>query len=413
MPLGHNPNDPLSAHVAEVGKIKKPPVSAVVPKADMHGHLSLAHSVEMFVRRVKHKRTALGPDFLLERDRRYYDDLTQHHNTYESLRTITNTPQELAQVAQTFFERTAREGGIYIETSNSFRNESDFEWQMEAIHGAIDAAKANFGITTRIVATSLRNAGHEHAEKAARYLARNKNRFPYVTGFGLVGEENVDAFSSYKTALAIAFNEAGLGLAPHVSEQHPHNAVEFFDTIPREAFDIKETDSRRLRVGHGTLVHMSSELIKRFADHNVCFEALLSANKRIDLPAETRAMQVGHVVETACGAKATLDQPLRRYFKDLTKHPIKDFIDAGIPVCLGSDNPLLMDTNIGKEYSQAYIAGVTDWKDTLQLTRNAIKYANIDFVERVRLNGYLDRYDAQMKTGQPPKTTALGYHLSY
>jgi len=64
----------------------------------MHVHISLALSVEIFLRRVKDTRTSLTAEFLLQRDKRYYPTLQDFHLTYEAMRHITATPEELAEV---------------------------------------------------------------------------------------------------------------------------------------------------------------------------------------------------------------------------------------------------------------------------------------------------------------------------
>lgn len=378
----------------------------------MHVHISLALSNETFIRRVKKKRTPLNIDFIVERETRYYPDLTKFHATYESMRHMTSTPQELADTVQHYLERIAREGTIYAEISNSFREGADFEAQMEAVSAGIEAARHNTGIESRIVVTTLRDHGPEKAEAAAKFLKTYTN--PYITAFGLVGDEGVNQFMGFSKALHIAWHEAGLGLTPHVAEQHLHNAVDFLQAVPREAFDHAPRDMRRLRIGHGVLIHTSSDLMLEFADRKICMEMCLSANKRIGLPKSTKAIKQGDVITAQNGHhSATIDTPLLNYYESLEAHPIQHFIDAGIPVCLGSDNPLLMNTNIGKEHSLAYNAGVTDIQDHLQITRNALVYANIDPITRTRLLSLVDEYAMIINGGDLPVTSMLGYQKAF
>lgn len=391
--------------------IKRPLVPIGMPKAEMHIHISLALSNEVFLRRIQEMRTPIKPEFLLERDHRYYPDLKDHHRMYEAMRHITSTPDELAQVTQMYLERIAREGAIYAEISNSFRNPALFESQMDAISEAIECARHNTGIEARIVVTTLRDMGHQQAEMAARYLAEHPRKL--VTCFGLVGDESLDRLSDYKTAMAIAFNEAGLGLAPHVAEQYLHNAVDFLDALPKEALNRAANDDRRVRAGHATLTHTSQRLMDKFAEHAICIESCLSANKRINVPHETRALKMGDTITGASGEVITLDRPLTLYFNDLGNHPLTRFVQAGIPVCLGSDNPLLQNTNIGKEYSLAVKAGLTDMHDVLTLTENAIRFANVDAATRATLMARVDTYRNHMRAGTVPDTTALGYRRAY
>jgi adenosine deaminase len=397
------------AKTAHSDKIPLVPIS--LPKAEMHIHIGLALSHEVFLRRIQKGRTPIKADFLIDRSLRYYDDLTQHHATYEQMRHITSTPSELAQVTQDYLERIAREGAIYAELSSSFRDERTFDTMTDAIEEGIRCARANTGIEARIVVTAIRNMGAAHAEQAARHLATRRREF--VTAFGMVAEENLDAFGDYSKALNIAWHEAGLGLAPHVAEQYVHNAVDFLATIPKAAFDVHPDDPRRVRAGHATLIHLSSDLMQQFAERRICVEVCLSANKRINLPAETRAAVPGDVVTTPAGRSIRLDRPLHVYFKNLWQHPLKDFVAAGIPVCLGSDNPLLQNTNIGKENSLAVKASLTDLAGALQMTENAIRYANIDMMTRLALMQKVDLYRTSLRAGKAPSATAHGYQRAF
>ena len=387
--------------------VKKPEVHYTFPKAEMHVHISLALSNDMFGRRVKSRRTPLELDFLVDRDRRYYRDLPEFHATYENCRGMTETYRELANVVQSYLERIAREGAIYAEISNSFREGDEFSRQMEAVQAGIEAARENTGIESRIVVTSLRNYGPEKAEQAV--LALQKLNNPYITAFGLVGDESVNRLSDFKRSLHMAW-DAGLGLTPHVAEQHLHNAVDFLESVPQEAWDINPTDQRRLRVGHGVLIHMSNDLMQEFADRKICMEMCISANKRIGLPEETKNLRIGQIISSTNEKRQiTIDNPLRQYYEVAEEHPIADFMKRGIPICLGSDNPLLMNTNIGKETSMAYKAGVTSESDTLSLTRSAITHANVDPITRNRLMAHVDRYKTALEVNHRPDRTSLGY----
>jgi adenosine deaminase len=390
---------------------KAPLVPISLPKAEMHIHIGLALSPEVFLRRIQKGRTPIKPEFLIERTHRYYDSLAHHHATYERMRHITSTESELAQAAQDYLERIAREGAIYAEISYSFRGVDVFERQIAALQEGIMCAHANTGIEARIVVTAIRNMGAANAETAAKHLASHHHDL--VTGFGLVGEENLDAFSDYERALHIAWHDAGLGLAPHVAEQFVHNAGDFLRTVPKEALSVRAGDHRRLRAGHATLIHLSSDLMAAFADHKICVEACLSANKRINLPDETRAHRIGDVVRTAAGREVTLDQPLRHYFKNLPDHPLGVYVARGIPVCQGSDNPLLQNTNIGKEHSLAVKAGLTDVAGALEMTANAVRYANVDATIRASLMEKIDDYRAYMRDGHVPDTTPFGYRRAF
>lgn len=397
---------------------KKPLVGIDLIKVENHVHGSLAASPELFLYRQQKGRTEVSADFLFNPKLRYYEDLEFFHGTYERIRKITRTKYELAQVIQEYCERVFREGGVYVELSNSFRNAADFEWQMEAIEEGIEAALDNFhGGAISVVITGLRAdginvgmSGPEHALEAAEYLAARK--FKYVRAFGIVGPENGDCMADYAPAFRVAWHEAGLGLVPHVSEQYLHNLPDVLDALPAEPGITDTRDNRRIRFGHGTMIHLSTEAMRMIADMGICLEVCLSANKRIGLPFDVRTTEIGDVVTGRNGKTITVDRPLRRYFNDITQHPLTMFRDAGIPMCLGSDNPLLMNTNIGKEYSLAVKAGYAEM-ETLAFTENGIRYANTDTETRARLMDMLTDYRAKVAAGNRPTKTALGYKYAY
>lgn len=401
----------MSPQVTATPADKKPLFPFGMPLAEMHIHISLALSTEVFLRRIKQGRTTIKPEFLLERDRRYYPTLAAHHAVYEQMRHITATPSELAQVTQDYLERIAREGAIYAELSNSFRDPKQFESQMDAIEEAIRCARHNTGIEARIVVTAIRNMGAGHAEEAASHMAAHPREL--VTAFGLVGEEGLDCLAEYERAFAIAFHEGGLGLPPHISEQFLHNAIDFLHVVPKEALSLKADDRRRLRAGHAALIHCSSQLMEEFAAAGVGIEGVLSANNRINLPEETRRMRVGDVIRSRSGREVKVDLPLRHYFKNVAEHPLALYKARGLPLCLGSDNPLLQNTNIAKEYSLAVKAGLVQMEDVLDLTANAIRFANVDVVTRTALMQKVDLYRAQMAAGKLPEQAPNGYRRAY
>ncbi len=369
-----------------------PLVSYRLPKAEMHTHISMACPNWL----VEEKQDAIENEALDcifdNKQKRYYPDLSNFHATYEALNDFVQTEEDLMCVTKSYLTQIAAEGCIYAEISNSFRNESRFETQIEILTTVIDEVKEETGLETRIVATSLRNHGAIKAEAMADYLSfkKNDNAFRYVTGFGLVGDEGVDSIAEYKQAFHKAWHEAGLGLTPHVGEQYVENVIDFLGAVPDDALKIKSDDHRRLRVGHGTLTYLSTALLDIYADHDICFEVCLSANKRIGLPSQTRNLRPNMVVGE--DSALILNQKLRQYYNALQNHPLPVFVERGISVCLGSDNPFLMNTSIGKEYALAVKNDLQQEGDLIQFTRHAIEHGNMESATRRKLLEKVSQY---------------------
>jgi adenosine deaminase len=56
------------------------------------------------------------------------------------------------------------------------------------------------------------------------------------------------------------------------------------------------------------------------------------------------------------------------------EHPIRRFAEYGIPVVLGTDDPVQICTTIGREYAVAHAIGFSP-TELLALTRNAVQAA--------------------------------------
>ncbi len=77
-----------------------------------------------------------------------------------------------------------------------------------------------------------------------------------------------------------------------------------------------------------------------------------------------------------------------------TKHPIRQFVESGIPVVLCTDNPVQVCTTIGREYTIAHALGFST-NELLDVTRHAIQVA---FTSPQRRNELLNELN---KWGDP------------
>ena len=131
------------------------------------------------------------------------------------------------------------------------------------------------------------------------------------------------------SGLAERAADAGLGITVHAGEFSTAN-IEAALRVPGIT-----------RIGHGVHAATTPELLQRLADSGVTVECCLTSN-------------------VVLGAVPSLDE-----------HPIRKFVDAGVPVTLSSDDPMRLCTTIAGEYEQAASLGF-DESDLLSFTRNGI-----------------------------------------
>jgi adenosine deaminase len=129
-----------------------------------------------------------------------------------------------------------------------------------------------------------------------------------VVGFDIAGAEKPFPPILFKEAYALA-REMGFRLTAHAGEDSgPENVWSAVDVLGVE------------RIGHGVSAARDAELLKRLAKDRITLEVCLSSN-----------LQTGAV-------------------EDLAKHPLRKFMDAGVPVTLASDNPTVSSTTLTEEY---------------------------------------------------------------
>jgi adenosine deaminase len=167
---------------------------------------------------------------------------------------------------------------------------------IRAAAAGVEEGAAATGVPAGIVIAALRHHDEETNERVARAAARAAGRG--VTGFDLAGDESRwPSHEPFAGAFRIAA-AAGLGLPCPAAEAAGPGAVE--DAV--RVLGVR-------RIGHGAHLAEDPEALQRAADQGVVIEVCPTSN-------------------VYTGAIA-----------DVGEHPARTFLDAGIRVVLGDDNP--------------------------------------------------------------------------
>ena len=188
----------------------------------------------------------------------------------------------------------------------------------------------------------------EKAKKGAKGAALMEDlKECRVVGFDLAGRETTHAPSLFGEE----FHRLGrlhIPLTVHAGENPPSQLVE--DAI-------LELGARR--IGHGLALAGDDKLMARVRDERVCIELCPVSNH-----------QTCHFAEPGGAGR---------------EYPLRTYVEEGIPACLGTDNPIISDTNIVKEYFQASWAwnedGMSLW-DALRLMKMGFRHAFLSLPER-------------------------------
>jgi adenosine deaminase len=306
-----------------------------VPLAELHVHLEGTATPDL-VRRLAARNGIEIPPGTIDGDRFLWRDFLDFLATYDRAASVVRTAADYRDVAFAYLDACAAEGAVYVELTASPDHAAEaglpYGDMLAGIAQGIDDARAAHGIESRVIVTAVRNLGTDRAESIARTAAEQPH--PYVTGFGLAGDEAGFPPGPFARAFDIAHG-AGLGLTCHAGEWAGPESV-------RGALDLPAPVTR---LGHGVRAVEDPGLVRELARRGIVLEVCPTSN----------------VVLSA--------------YPGYAAHPFPVLRDAGVRVTLGSDDPPFWQASIGGEYAVARREWGLDDEALRQLTRTAIEAA--------------------------------------
>jgi adenosine deaminase len=166
-------------------------------------------------------------------------------------------------------------------------------------------------LKTGIICIAIRGHGGNMAKILLREIAGEDERFQRgigVIGFDIAGAERPFPPLLFREAYSLA---ATMGLQRTV-----HAGEEMGEDYIWQALDVCGAQ----RIGHGVTAVRDPRLMKRLAEERIVLEVCLSSN-----------VQTGAIPH-------------------VSKHPLRHYMDAGIPCALCTDNPTVSSTTLLREY---------------------------------------------------------------
>jgi adenosine deaminase len=220
-----------------------------------------------------------------------------------------------------------------------------------AVEVVLDAARdatAATGVGVGVIIAANRTRHPLDARTLARLAARYAGRG--VVGFGLSNDERRGRTEDFAAAFRIAAR-AGLLATPHGGELGgPGNVVACLDALGAR------------RVGHGVRSAEDPALLDRLATLGVTLEVCPTSNVRLGVypgPADV---------------------------------PLRTLRDAGVPVALGADDPLLFGDRLVAQYRQARESHGLDDAALAELARCSVRASAAPDDVRARLLAGIDAW---------------------
>jgi adenosine deaminase len=306
-----------------------------VPLAELHVHLE-ATAKPALVRRLAQRNGLAIPPGTIEDERYVWKNFLDFLLTFDRAVTVIKTAEDYRDITYEYLGACAAEGAIYVEVTVSPDHADQvgipYAEMLAGVEQGIDDARAAHGIESRVIVTAVRNFGTERVAWVARSAAEQPH--PYVTGFGLAGDEANFPPGQFARAFETA-HEAGLGLTCHAGEWAGPESVRGALALP-----VPLT-----RLGHGVRAIEDPELVRELVERAVVLEVCPTSN-------------------VVLGA-----------YPDYAAHPFPALREAGVRLTLGSDDPPYWDATVGGEYAVAKREWGLDDDALREVTRTAIEAA--------------------------------------
>ncbi len=279
---------------------------------------------------------------------------------YDIARSCLREPEDIRRLVREAAEEDVRDGSgwleIQVDPTSYAPRLGGLIPALEIILDAVRTAQRDTGLAIRVLVAANRMKHPLDARTLARLAVRYRDQG--VVGFGLSNDERRGMARDFDRAFAIA-RDGGLLAAPHGGEL----------TGPASVRDCLD-DLRASRIGHGVRAVEDPRLLRLLAERGVTCEVC---------PASNVALGVYEKPEYV---------------------PLRTLFEAGVPMALGADDPLLFGARLADQYEIArHHHGFTD-AELAELARQSVRGSVApEDVRRALLSGIDDWLAADPAAG--------------
>ena len=288
-----------------------------LPKAELHCHLDGSVRPETLIELGREQGVKMpAPDatalreYMTVRDAKNLEDYLKR---FEVTLSVMQTAAALERIAYELTEDVHKDGVMYLETR--FSPVLNVKGGLKA-HDVVDAVlkglkrgEQELGVVARVIICGLRHLDPDVSLSLAQLAVAYKDRG--VVGFDLAGGEKGNPASRHKKAFQHALSN-DMACTCHAGEGDGGASI-------REAVHVCGAN----RIGHGTRLFEDRPLMDFVNDRRIPVEICITSN------VQTRAAE------------------------SYAKHPVRQYLDAGLNVVLNTDNRLMSATTLTDEYAHA------------------------------------------------------------
>lgn len=318
-----------------------------VPKAELHIHIEGSLEPEMMFRLAQRNAVSLPyPDEKAISNAYNFNCLQDFLNLYYQGMSVLLHEQDFFDLTWAYLERCKAQNVVHTEIFFDPQGHTDrgvtFETVIEGIWKALEKAQRELGISSRLIMCFLRHLDQDSAFATLEEALPWRHR---ITGVGLDSSELGHPPSRFQAVFERAAS-LGFKCVAHAGEEGPPEYV-------REAIELLNVD----RIDHGNRCLEDPDLVRLLVDAQTPLTVCPQSNLRL---AVVDAMQ---------------------------DHPIRSMLQAGLKVCINSDDPAYFGAYVNENFiALAQAVGL----DRQEITRLVINSFESSFLPAKEIKSHID-----------------------
>jgi len=324
-----------------------------LPKAELHLHVEGTLEPEMMLALAKRNKITLPYNNVADVEKAYkFDCLQDFLDLYFLGMSVLLTERDFYDLTWAYLERVHADRLSHVEMFFDPQAHTDrgvaFETVLGGITSALEAARKEFGISSKLIICFLRHLPEEQAFEALTCACKHKE---HIFGIGLDSTEKGVPPATFERVFKAARDE-GFTPVAHVGEEGTAENV-------REALDVLKIE----RVDHGNHALDDPALIRRLAKQQTPLTMCPISNWRL------------------------------KGISTLSASPVKKALDAGLLVTVNSDDPSYFGGYLNDNYHAVQEHLNLSEAEIIKLAKNSFVGS---FLSGKNKREQLDRIDSQI-----------------
>ena len=318
-----------------------------LPKTDLHVHLDGSMRLETILELADERGVELPAKDAKGLAKSIHmgelcESLTDYLTAFDVTLSVLQDEAALYRAAYELAEDAAAENVRYMEVRYApilhTRNGLKLTRILESVLEGLADARIDHGIHCNVIVCGIRHIEPEQSLRLAELAVAYQNKG--VVGFDLAGAEYAYPAKNFREAFYLIRNN-NVNCTIHAGEAYGPESI-------HQAIHVCGAH----RIGHGTRLREDGGLLNYVTNHRIPLEVCLNSN----------------VQTQAVGS--------------LKSHPLKFYYDFGVRLTINTDNRLITDTSVTKEFQTAVETFDLNVEEVKQLVINGFKSAFLPFHER-------------------------------